>query len=534
MADIRMREKSPVTIKSLDRAAIVNEHILDRSAKLRQDLKKSPDESGAPDHYASGSTEHAMKQGTRQAGHAAVQGSDRVIRSMRSRSNGHPIDIRTKKHMLEESRRGRNAAEQSVTKGAGSLKREAVKTSPKAAGAASGRKAVQYFAMKQKAKEKAAAGIEMQAKKTVQTAAHEARRTAVLTRRALRRIIEGSKALIAALGAGGAAALVITMIFIFFGAAFYFFGDESSSNYTPVSQEVEAYSPLIQKYAADYGISEYIDLIKAVMMQESGGRGSDPMQCSESPYNKKYPNKPGGIKDPEYSIDCGVHYLADCLKQAGCKNPLDMSRIRLALQGYNYGNGYISWAIRRDGGYTVENAAVFSEEQADKHGWKSYGDKQYAAHVLRYYPYGNYNIGIGNTKITQVAAAQVGNKGGKKFWSWYGFSGHVHWCACFVSWCADQCGYIKAGVLPKFSSVGDGISWFKSRHQWQKRGYKPAPGDIIFIDWEGDGGCDHVGIVEKCDGKTVYTIEGNSGDACKRQSYSVNSYVIFGYGVPKY
>lgn len=211
-----------------------------------------------------------------------------------------------------------------------------------------------------------------------------------------------------------------------------------------------------------------------------------------------------------------------------------VSRIRLALQGYNYGNGYIGWAIKRDGGYTVENAAAFSEEQAEKHGWISYGDKQYAAHVLRYYPYGNYNMGIGNTKITQVAAAQIGNVGGKKFWSWYGFKSHVHWCACFVRWCADQCGYIKAGVLPRFSAVGDGISWFKSRNQWQRRGYKPAPGDIIFIDWENDGSCDHVGIVEKCDGKTVYTIEGNSGDACKRRSYSVNSSVIFGYGVPKY
>ena len=190
-------------------------------------------------------------------------------------------------------------------------------------------------------------------------------------------------------------------------------------------------------------IPEYVDLIKAVMMQESSGSGNDPMQCSESPYNKKYPKKPGGIKDPEYSIECGVHYLAYCLKSADCEGPLDMDRIRLAIQGYNYGNGYISWAIKRDGGYTVQNAAVFSRQQAKKHGWKSYGDKLYAAHVLRYYPYGNYNYCIGNAEIIKVAASQLGNKGGRKFWTWYGLKSRVAWCTIFVSWCADQCGYVQ-------------------------------------------------------------------------------------------
>lgn len=540
MADIRLKEKSPVTIKTLDRAAIAGDHLLDRSAKLKEDVRLHSEESaGGPEHYASGRAELAGERAVRDTGYAAARGSGHVVQSIRSRSGERPIDIRTKKRMLAESRKGVADANVAVwdapelAERAHSVRGRSVKSAAGAGQRVPSPVRMRSHIMQQRAKKKSLQQMQ-QTKKAAERIEREAKRTVQLTHRALRRIIESSKALITALGAGGCGAVVITLIFILFGAAFYFFGDESSSNYTPVSAEVEAYSPLIQKYASDYGISEYVDLIKAVMMQESGGQGSDPMQCSESPYNKKYPSKPGGIKDPEYSIDCGVHYLADCLSAAKCENPLDMSRIRLALQGYNYGNGYISWAIKRDGGYTVENAAVFSEQQAEKHGWKSYGDKQYAAHVLRYYPYGNYNIGIGNTKITQVAAAQVGNKGGKKFWSWYGFSSHVHWCACFVSWCAEQCGYIKAGVLPKFSSVGDGISWFQSRHQWQKKGYKPAPGDIIFIDWEGDGGCDHVGIVEKCDGKTVYTIEGNSGDACKRQSYSVNSSVIVGYGVPKY
>ena len=354
------------------------------------------------------------------------------------------------------------------------------------------------------------------------------------TARRLRDLIQSSRTLISTLSAGGIVCLVIVLVCILFGAAFYFFGDDSSANYTPVSPEVEAYSAVISKYAGQYGIGEYTELIKAVMMQESGGRGTDPMQASESGYNKKYPHSPGSIKDPEYSIQCGVQALAASLKEAKCKNPMDMPRIRLALQGYNYGNGYISWAIARDSGYTVENASDFSDMQAKKHGWKSYGDKQYPAHVLRYYPYGNYNYGIGNGKIISVAAQQIGNKGGRKFWSWYGFHGRVEWCACFVSWCADQCGYIQSGTIPKFAAVGNGISWFKSHHQWQTRSYKPSAGDVIFFDWGGDGSPDHVGLVEKCDGRTVYTIEGNSSGTCRRRSYPVGGRQIYGYGVPKY
>ena len=150
------------------------------------------------------------------------------------------------------------------------------------------------------------------------------------------------------------------------------------------------------------------------------------------------------------------------------------------------------------------------------------------------YAYDFYEIGPGDTAIVKVAQAQLGNVGGNKFWKWYGFSSHVHWCACFVSWCGDQCGYIKAGIIPKYAVVGNGASWFKERHRWASRGYSPKPGDIIFFDFERDGVLDHTGIVESCDGKTVTTIEGNSGNACKRQSYVRGSSQIAGYGVPAF
>ncbi len=327
----------------------------------------------------------------------------------------------------------------------------------------------------------------------------------------------------------------IILIVVLLGCAVSLFGGGSdSTSYTPVSAEVEAYTPLIQKYAKQYGIPEYVELIKAVMMQESGGKGSDPMQAAEESFNKRYPHEPNGIKDPEYSIECGVQELKAALVSAEVENPIDMERIKLALQGYNFGNGYISWAKTNYGGYSYANAVEFSAMQAQRLGWEKYGDTQYPAHVLRYYPYGRAFTSGGNQAIVEVALTQLGNEGGQPYWSWYGFGGRVEWCACFASWCADQCGYLESGIIPKFSLCSDGVNWFKGKGQWQDKNYEPQAGDLIFFDWGSDGSIDHVGIVEKCENGTVYTVEGNSGDACKQQSYPVGSSSIYGYGCPAY
>ena len=107
-------------------------------------------------------------------------------------------------------------------------------------------------------------------------------------------------------------------------------------------------------------------------------------------------------------------------------------------------------------------------------------------------------------------------------------------CACFVSWCADQSGYIQSGVIPKFSLCSDGVKWFESKGRFRDASYTPAAGDIIFFDWGNNGTIDHVGIVESVSGGTVNTIEGNSGDKVARRSYSIGSSNIYGYGVPAY
>ena len=152
-----------------------------------------------------------------------------------------------------------------------------------------------------------------------------------------------------------------------------------------------------------------------------------------------------------------------------------------------------------------------------------------------------YGIGVGDGEIVVVALSQLGNVGGQPYWSWYGFNSRVEWCACFVSWCANECGYLDAGVIPKTAGCISGSNWFKDRGLWQNNSYEPRPGDIIYFDWDNkgssgpqDGLADHVGIVEKVENGLVYTVEGNSGDSCRENRYAVGHYEIYGYGTPAY
>lgn len=165
---------------------------------------------------------------------------------------------------------------------------------------------------------------------------------------------------------------------------FILFITGAGNSSTTSATTVETYRVDVMQIASKYNMDDYVDLILAVMQQESGGKGNDPMQASESGYNTKYPRKPNGITDPKYSIECGIQALKNCLKLAGVQGPDDMENISLALQGYNFGSGFISFA-KANGGYSIENAEKFSKDKATELGWKSYGDTNYVEHVLRYY-----------------------------------------------------------------------------------------------------------------------------------------------------
>lgn len=140
---------------------------------------------------------------------------------------------------------------------------------------------------------------------------------------------------------------------------------------------------------------------------------------------------------------------------------------------------------------------------------------------------------VSDKPIVKVAMEQLGNKGGEPFWSWYGFKNREDWCALFVSWCEDQCGYLKSDTAPKFAIVSDGADWFVLRDQWRLMGDTPEAGDLIFFDWDQDGARDHVGIVTGVVDDKVFTVEGNSSDLCRQKRYFVDDPAIYGYGIIK-
>lgn len=151
-----------------------------------------------------------------------------------------------------------------------------------------------------------------------------------------------------------------------------------------VREDVLQYTDAVAAECARQGISDYSVLLMALMQQESSGQGADIFQCSESPFNQEYPGTPGGITDVDYSIRVGVETFAYCLEQAKCKSIADTKALSLALQEYNFGNGYADWALANYGGYSEENAAEFSERMKAELGWDIYGDPQYVSHVLQY------------------------------------------------------------------------------------------------------------------------------------------------------
>ena len=591
MAKIKTRDAVKGTIKTIDKAAVAAERMKNAYAKTKDKAEQSfYAEEGSAAEYAADRVSHT---GERAAGEGIyqfdkqgqkgvhttkeniVRAKDKVVDFKQKRAvkateqkqaqgavkeSGSQIPQRTvsrspvsdvsqsgKSQLIKTRQQGRKAikstaqssqkAVKSTAKGTVKASQKGIKTAQATSKAAikTTEQTVKTTQAAAKASVKTAQRTVQAAKATAKAAAHAVKAAVKATLAAVKAIIAGTKALVAAIAAVGWIAVLIILIVVLLGCAVSLFGGGTeNSSYTPVSAEVEAYEPLIQKYAKQYGIPEYVELLKAVMMQESGGHGLDPMQAAEGSFNTRYPHEPNGIKDPEYSIECGVQELKAALISAEVENPIDIERIKLALQGYNFGNGYISWAKSNYGGYSYANAVEFSTMQAERLGWEKYGDTQYPAHVLRYYPYGRAFTSGGNQAIVEVALTQLGNEGGQPYWSWYGFDGRVEWCACFVSWCADQCGYIESGVIPKFSYCPTGADWFKSNGQWQDRSYEPSAGDIIFFDWGGDGVTDHVGIVEKCENGMVYTVEGNSGDRCRQKSYTIGNCVIYGYGTPAY
>ena len=289
--------------------------------------------------------------------------------------------------------------------------------------------------------------------------------------------------------------LILLLVFLLFIGVFAALSDNSSVSSTnaPLSAEVLTYTDTIEKYAKQYEMEDYVSIIQAVMMQESGGKGTDPMQSSECSYNTKYSNKPNAIQDPEYSIDVGIHYLSDCFKSAQVKDSFDNEHIFLALQGYNYGNGYIDWAVKNFGGYSKANAKVFSDQKKAELGTDVYGDPNYVEHVMRY-----VSLGFGNYR-EQPNFDNMDAWGTNNPYSRANLYGQCTWFA----WGRF---YEIYGYSPGF--IGDGWKCVDQLLQAHPdkfiKSNEPAVGAVFSCV-----GRNHVGIVIGWDGENITIQEGN-------------------------
>ena len=291
----------------------------------------------------------------------------------------------------------------------------------------------------------------------------------------------------------GTGVILIVIMTLFFGT-FSVLAQDGGSNsmIIPLSPEVIAYEETITRYAEENGIEDFVTILEAIMMQESKGLGDDPMQCSESVFNTKYPRVPNGIADPEYSIECGVKTFADCLNRANVKDKSDTEHLYLAIQGYNYGNGYIEWAISNFGGYSKYNAQLFSDEMKAKLNASTYGDPEYVDHVMQYVPVtfrGGINPNFNNMEawITKNPYARAGLYGQCTWFAWGRF-------------------FELYGYDPGFTGNGwNCVDQLVAAHpDLFERSLSPKPGSVF-----SGIGVNHVGIVIAVDGDYVTIQEGN-------------------------
>ena len=234
-----------------------------------------------------------------------------------------------------------------------------------------------------KAQRKAAGKSTQKSAQAVQTGAKAGTQAAKTLAKTMQRIVRS----VAANPVVWIVLLVIILLAVIVGAIGTIVGSGGAANESQdgtyqaqVSEKTESYREMVSEYCGKYGIDDYVDLCLAMIEQESGGIPPDVMQTAQSYYNVNPP-----IDSAEESIDCGTHELSDCLTKAKCKDPNDINGISLALQGYNFGNGYIDWALKNYGCYTKENAQIFSVKMCAELGYASYGDVEYVPHVLRYY-----------------------------------------------------------------------------------------------------------------------------------------------------
>lgn len=574
MPDIKTRDVVKGTVKAIDKSAVAAERMKDAYIRTKDKAEQGVFAAeGSPDEYAA----DRISTGAEAAAHEAAHGLDKVgrkgvkttkenISKAKEYFRQQKADLPRKQaqRSLRRVRRSADTAQKSIKtvdrsgkaikQTAKSTGKAAVKTTQKTVKTAerTARTTIKTAQQTAKAAQKTAQATAKGAKAAAQTARATAKATAAgikaavkATVAAVKAIIAGTKALIAAVAAGGWVAVVvivvICLISLIAGSCFgIFFSGEDSGTGQTMRQAV-------QEINADY--TAQLDAAKANashdVLEMSGSRAVWPEVLAV--YAVKTTTDPDEPQEVATVDDAKKAILKEIFWQMNEISSRTESKTEEVITETDDGHGNIVETVA-----TVTHTYLYItvshktvEEMADQYAFTA-DQRQQLAELLAeenrsMWSAVLYGIYSGDDAIVTVALSQVGNVGGKPYWSWYGFESRVEWCACFVSWCANECGYIDSGVVPKFAGCVGGVQWFKDREQWLDGSAEPAPGMIIFFDWNNkgssgpqDGQSDHVGIVEKVENGIVYTVEGNSGDTCRQNQYPVGHYEILGYGVPAY
>ena len=561
MADIKTKESVRGTVKTIDRAAVASERIksaavrtkdtADTAEKNAAPAETSPQEYGAQQikdtvRRCVAETEvQLQKRGQRgfsDAKRNAGKARDKIQKCKDAFKGTQPK--KATQQAVQKAGKGTLKTAQSAGKGSVKVAQKGVKTAQQTGRAAV--KTAQTTAKTAKVTAKASAKA---AQKTVQAAKAAAKATvqavkvaAKATVAAVKAIIAGTKALIAAIAAGGWAAvaiiLVLCVIGLIAGSCFgiFFSGEDNGTGQTM--------RQVVQEINADYQLQIDATRVSSTYdeLEMSGSRAVWPEVLAV--YAVKTTTDPDDPQEVATVDNAKKAILKDIFWRMNELSSRTESKTEEVITETDDGHGNIvetTTTVTRTYLYiTVSHKTA--DEMADLFNFNA-DQRQQLSELLAeenrsMWSAVLYGIYFGDDSIVTVALSQIGNVGGQPYWSWYGFESRVEWCACFVSWCANECGYIDGGVIPKFAGCVNGVQWFKDRGQWQDGSFEPSAGQIIFFDWDNkgssgpqDGQSDHVGIVEKCENGIVYTIEGNSGDSCRQNQYPVGYYEILGYGI---
>ena len=492
--------------------------------------------------------EQPKKQAKKQAARKPRQTADKISEPVRTlrQERGAVKTLDWGKKSIKTVDRGRKTIKQASATAKGTVKTasKSIKTAEKTAKASikttqQAAKAAQRTAQ---ATARAARAAAHAARAAARAAVAAAKVAAKATIAAVKAIIAATKALIAAIAAGGWIAVlvivIICLIGLLIGSCFgiFFSGEDSGSGYTMQN--------VVQEINDDY--QQQIDTTKANLshdvLEMSGSRAVWPEVLAV--YAVKTTTDPDNPQEVATMDDSKKAILTDIFWEMNQISSRTETRTETVITETDDGNGNIvetETTVTQTYLYiTVSHKTA--EEMAAQYGFDE-EQKEQLAELLdeenrSLWSAVLYGIYTEDGAIVSVALSQVGNVGGEPYWSWYGFSSRVEWCACFVSWCANECGYIDTGVIPKYAGCVNGVQWFKDRGQWMDGSAEPAPGMIIFFDWNDENGqdglSDHTGIVEKVENGRVYTIEGNSGDSVRQNSYPVGHYEVLGYGCPDF